>query len=315
MRIFFTTDIHGSETCFMKFLNAAKAYKANVIILGGDITGKMIIPIVPKDESTVVVYGGDMFGTIEVQVKSTQLDQMRRKITDSGYYPHNVSKEDYEKLRSDRKLLDDLFSELMRLQVRRWNRIAEERLRGSGVTCYISPGNDDRFIIDLELGGASVINPEDKVVDVCNYEMITSGFCTPTPWKTTRECGEEELARKIARMESQVKNMQKCVFNLHCPPADSNLDKAPLLDKDLRPVVKGGGIVMTSAGSQAIRESIERNQPLLSLHGHVHEGKGVAKIGRTLCVNPGSEYGEGILRGAVVNLEGQKVKSYMFTSG
>ena len=311
-KIFFTTDVHGSEVCFMKFLNAAKAYKANAIILGGDITGKMIIPLVPKADKTYTVYGGDAIGTFEV----SDVEEIKKKIMGSGYYPYIMSDQEYDHMRTEKDELDTLFSELMKQQVERWNNIAEERLKGTEVKCYISPGNDDRFIIDSVIGGgSSVVNPEDQVVDIGGYEMITSGFVPPTPWNTSRECSEEELARKIENMTTKVQAMPKCIFNIHTPPHNSKLDEAPLLDENLRPIQKGGSPVIAAVGSTAVRTAIEKHQPLMGLHGHIHEGRGAQKIGKTLCLNPGSEYGEAVLRGVIVNLDGAKIKSYVFTSG
>ena len=49
---------------------------------------------------------------------------------------------------------------------------------------------------------------------------------------------------------------------------------------------------MIHAGSTAVRASIEKHQPLVGLHGHIHESKGFVTLGRTLCLNPGSEYGK-----------------------
>ena len=57
-------------------------------------------------------------------------------------------------------------------------------------------------------------------------------------------------------------------------------------------------------------------QPALSLHGHIHEARGNCRIGRTLCINPGSSYEQGDLLGAVVDLDGKKkVKRFLLTSG
>ncbi len=64
-----------------------------------------------------------------------------------------------------------------------------------------------------------------------------------------------------------------------------------------------------------MRAAIEKYKPLLGLHGHVHESKGFVNIGSTLCINPGSEYGEGILRGVIVELGDGKVKNYLLTQG
>jgi Icc-related predicted phosphoesterase len=73
---------------------------------------------------------------------------------------------------------------------------------------------------------------------------------------------------------------------------------------------------MAPVGSTAVREAIERQRPLLGLHGHVHESAGVEKIGRTVCINPGSDYGDGILRGAIVELDRDRgVRNWQLTQG
>jgi len=114
-------------------------------------------------------------------------------------------------------------------------------------------------------------------------------------------------------MTDQLKNPEKSIFNLHDPPFGSHLDEAPDLTKDLD--LKGGGRITKSVGSVAVREAIEKHQPMLGLHGHIHESKGVTKIGRTTCINPGSVYEEGTLLGAIVDLEDRKVKQYYLTAG
>jgi Icc-related predicted phosphoesterase len=117
-------------------------------------------------------------------------------------------------------------------------------------------------------------------------------------------------------MISRVEHMENCIFNLHCPPFDTPLDEAPELDKTLKPVVRTGGEVsMIHVGSTTVRQLIEKRSPLLGLHGHIHEARGFIKIGRTLCINPGSEYGEGLLRGALLNIDKKGVMSYLLTRG
>jgi len=186
------------------------------------------------------------------------------------------------------------------------------------VKCYISPGNDDRFDIDEALKSSSVVQcPEDEVVWLDDkHEMITSGWTNFSPWNSPRETTEDKLSEIFNRMISKVERMDNCIFNLHCPPFDTPLDVAPELDKTLKPVVHSGGEVsMIHVGSKAVRESIVKCSPFLGLHGHIHEARGFTKIGRTLCINPGSEYGEGILRGALLNVGEKSLKSYLLTQG
>jgi len=311
LRIYFTTDLHASEKCYGKFLRAASFYKADAIVLGGDITGKMIIPIVEQGDAFIANLHGN-----NVKVDSGGVAKLEDDIRNAGYYPYRTNQAEAEAIQNDKSKTESLFTQLMVEMVKRWVSLAEEKLRQTNTKVYISPGNDDHFEIDSALSSSDfVINPEGRVVDVGGYEMITLGYTNSTPWKTAREVSEEELARKIEAMTSQVHTMKNCIFNLHCPPVDTPLDIAMKLDSEWRPVLTGGEPEMIHVGSSAVRASIERNQPLIGLHGHIHEARSTCKIGGTLCVNPGSEYGEGILRGALVELESGKVKYCLMTSG
>jgi hypothetical protein len=299
----------------MKFLNAAKFYQANVLVLGGDITGKMIVPIVEQADGTFVA---DYLGNRQITMKTRdEREAVEKSIRFNGYYPYPTTPSELEKLQTDKKLVDELFSKLMVTSVKSWVSAAEERLKESGVKCYISPGNDDRFDIDDALRSSSVVQcPEDEVVWIDDHhEMITSAWSNPTPWNSPREATEDKLAGIFDRMISKVQRMENCLFNLHCPPFNTHIDLAPQLDKTLKPVVRGGGGVSIHVGSTTVREVIEKHKPLLGLHGHIHESRGFIKIGRTLCINPGSEYGEGIMRGALINLDERGVKSHLLTQG
>lgn len=314
-RIYLASDVHGSDICFMKFLNAAKFYKADILILGGDITGKLIIPIVERGNG---VYTAQFLGTQVTSNNAEDRIALETNIRNNGFYPYVTTESETERLQSDKKLLDDLFSTVMAEGIRRWISIAEERLGGTQVKCYISPGNDDQFNIDEALSSSSVvINPEDKVVWLNDHhEMITSGWTNPTPWHSPRETSEEKLTEIFERMISQVENMQNCVFNLHCPPYDTPIDLAPELDENLKlKLAAGRGPNMVHVGSSTVRKEIEKHQPMLGLHGHIHESHGFTKIGRTLCINPGSEYGAGLLRGAIINIDEKSVKSHILVQG
>jgi len=314
-RALFVTDVHGSERCFLKFINAAKAYNVKILILGGDITGKMVVPIVRQADGT---WHSKPFGNDMLMISEEQVLKAEKTIRDSGYYPFRATEDEMTDLNANRPKVDALFTRLMCESTARWIEIANQRLAGTGAICYISPGNDDRIEIDASLTDTEcVINPEGKKVQLTpHHEMITLGFTNSTPWHTPRETSEEELAVKISSLTDQVGDMANAIFNFHCPPANTLLDEAPKLDATLKPVTIGGAMQMISTGSVAVRASIAKHQPLLGLHGHIHESKGVAKIGRTICLNPGSEYGEGILRGVILEL-GDKggIKNYTFTSG
>jgi len=313
-RLFFVTDLHGSEVCFRKFLGATRFYEAQALVVGGDITGKEIVALIEQTDGS---YTATVQGR-EHRAKSKQeIETLERQVADSGSYPYRTTQSEMETLKTDKNKLDALFLQLMDDRLKRWVELAEKTLGNSGVKCFICPGNDDKFEIDTVLKSSSyVMNPDQKVVLVDEkHEMISLGFSNITPWRCPRDIPEEELAGRIQTLVSQVKNLENCIFNFHCPPFDSGLDTAPHLDENLRPVFKAGEVEMIPVGSKSVRDAIERHQPLLGLHGHIHESKGFSKIGRTICLNPGSEYAEGMLRGALMNLHDKGLKNYMLTTG
>ncbi len=311
--IFFVTDVHGSDKCFRKFVNSAKFYGATALILGGDITGKLIIPIRKiGDKHMVCTYpDGDL------KIKTKELDEKIKEIRDSGYYPHICTQEEFDKLSTDKAALDSLFKKLMVENVDRWIKLANERLQGTGVKCYISPGNDDIFEIDNHLvDEGAVLNPENKVIKIDDvHEMITLGYANRTPWHSPREVDDNKLEEMYENLCSKVQDMNSCIFNLHVPPINTKLDQAPALTPDLKPITTGGHVQTMSAGSLATRRVIEKYQPLVGVHGHIHESKGYEMIEKTMCFNPGSDYSEGTLKGLFLRLEREKIKSYMFTVG
>jgi len=312
-RIFFACDVHGSEVCFRKFISAGKFYKANVVILGGDLTGKRVIPVVERPDGVSVARFLDKKYILKTP---EELNELEKLIRASGCYPYSVSQEEAGEL-SDKSKLDEVFLHLMIESMTRWVSLVEEHLRGTGIKCFIMPGNDDYFELDSVLEESNfVLNPEGKVVEIDrDHEMISTGCSNITPWKCPRDVPEDELRKIIDEMASRVKNMENCVFNLHCPPFDSGLDMAPELDENLKPIVRGGQIHQIPVGSITVRDEIKKFKPLLGLHGHIHESKGACRIERTLCLNPGSEYTEGMLRGAIVDVDKKGVKGYLLTSG
>jgi Icc-related predicted phosphoesterase len=312
-RIFFATDIHGSEPCFLKFLKAAEFYKADILVMGGDITGKQIIGIEKRPDA----YYSYMFGQEWTAHTPEELAEMERQIRSNGFYPCVVSPEEMKELESDPAKVDALFSKVMSETVEHWIHLAEERFRGSPVKCFISPGNDDHFVLDKILSASDVvIFPEGRVVDLDGvHTMVSCGYANMTPWHCPRDIEEDELRARLQTILDQVEDPSRCVFNFHAPPFDSTLDEAPQLDADLRPVMIGGSENIIPVGSLAVREMIEKYQPLVALHGHIHECRGAIEIGKTMCMNPGSEYSEGVLRGALVNISDGKLLSYQFVAG
>jgi uncharacterized protein len=314
MRLFFVTDLHGSEICWKKFLNAGAFYQADVVILGGDITGKAMVPIVQRPSGSWEASLQDHLETLET---GAEVDEFSKRVSNRGYYPIRVSEEEYRALQADADLVDKRFKEVMLDGTERWIAMAEEKLAGTGIRVIACPANDDMFEIDDVLAGARVVETgdEEHPIELGGFTMVSMGWTNPTPWHTFREAEEPELARRIERALAAADDPSTTIFNFHAPPYGSKLDNAPALNPDLTYV--SGGQALRPVGSTAVREAVQRVQPLLSLHGHIHESKGATRIGGTLALNPGSSYEEGILQAAIVNLDPKKrkVRNYQLVNG
>ncbi len=310
--LFFATDVHGSEICWKKFISAAKFYGADVIILGGDMTGKAIVPIIHQ--------GGDTYKAILLEQESLlhgedAVQEMEKNIKSRGYYPYRTTPDEIAELNAGPERVDQIFHQEVLKTAESWLAYADEKLEGTGIRCYVAPGNDDMFELDdLIRTSKHVQLAEGKVIDLdSHHEMISSGWSNPTPWNTYREESDGDLRVRYEAMISQLKDVRNSVFNLHAPPYGSTLDDCPELTEDLTP--KLGGRSLVPVGSQAVREVVLEYQPLLGLFGHIHEGKGAVRLKKTLCINPGSMYEQGRLLGALVNLARNKVKNYILTTG
>jgi len=299
-RLFFATDIHGSTACWRKFVNSADFYDADVLILGGDTTGKAIFPIVDEGDRYTYTRQGDEHSITD----DGELDDLLESLENTGYYPYVMDQEEYENLQNaddadERK--NEIFISEMKDRIEEWIEFGEERLDDTPV--YASPGNDDPFEIDEVWESSELVRlVEGEVVEIGQgYQMASSGWTHPTPWDTDREESEAELRERLEDVVGKVDDYDRAIFNFHEPPYDSGLDEAPELDDDLRP--KFGAQSTEPVGSEVIREIIEEYQPPLSLHGHIHESRGQTEIGETTAINPGSVYSEGSLQGAVVDLK------------
>jgi Icc-related predicted phosphoesterase len=313
LTIFFATDLHGSNVCFKKFVNAGKFYGAEVLILGGDVTGKMVVSVCRQENGSYL----SSFAGKEMRLQSEdEVESFERRIADMGFYPRRMTEAEFDEVRDDPGRQERLFHELTRERIEEWIEYARPRLLEQGVKCFAAPGNDDGFFVDELLAGSGVIELlEGRVVEIDGLEMLSTGWSNETPWKTERECTETELKERILSMVEKLRDPRASIFNIHVPPHGTNLDQCPKLDEELRPVSSGGNPVMTSAGSAAVRELIEAYQPVLGLHGHIHEGRGKTKLGRTICVNPGSVYSEGVLNGSLIRIKNGEIQDVQLTQG
>ncbi len=311
--LYYASDIHGSDVLWRKFINAGKYYEAQILVMGGDITGKAVVPVVDTGEGFRVkeVTGEQLLG-------EDQLAAVEKRIRDMGFYPHRVTQDELESLYADEAAVGDVFAKVMRDTLAGWLDLAEERLAGTGTQLYVMIGNDDDVSLREVIASSTVaVDPEDQPVEVGEgFTMYSCGWSNRTPWDTPRELPEDEFERHLEEHVAGMQTPDRTIFNFHCPPYGTGLDRAPLLDETLKPIVRAGAVEMADVGSTAVRKVIERHQPALGLHGHIHESRGIAKLGRTLCINTGSEYAEGVLHGALITLDAKKgVRRHTLASG
>jgi Icc-related predicted phosphoesterase len=304
-RFLFSSDFHGSEAVWRKFLNAARHFELDALVLSGDMTGKIMIPIIRQPDRTYRAY---MHGKDYV-LTDGELAEFQHRARMACYLPYVCDPDEAERIRTDEQYREDLFERLEVEIVRHWLSLIPERVPPH-CRVIISPGNDDKFSIDEAIrADPHVIFGEEEVVALDDeHEVLCCGWANRTPFDSPRECDEEELYRKLKAVAERVRDPSRAIFCIHVPPYQTAIDEAPQLDENRRPVIHMGRPVMIPAGSKAVRRIIEEYQPLLSLHGHIHESPGFARIGRTQCLNPGSEYGEGIFKGFLVEVEGSRIR-------
>lgn len=313
LKLFYVTDIHGSNVCFRKFLNALPIYQVDVAVLNGDLLGKVLVPLVEK------AGGGrecHLMGQYTEMNSTEEIAATKKTIENAGYYWVEQTREEYEAIRGNQEAVDALFKKRAIERLEEWLALANERLAGTDTPVYICPGNDDWWEIDDMFEQSKSLLPCDhRVVEFGDYKMLSSSRSNPTPWNTPREGPEDELAEYLEQLCLQIgdspKHFENTIFNFHVPPYGYSLDLCPKLDANMRMAAEE----KIHAGSVGAKRVIEKYQPLLGLHGHIHESRGAQKAGRTMLINPGSEYSEGILKGVVVMLDKKKVKDYVFTSG
>jgi len=311
--LYYASDVHGSERCWRKFLGAGRFYGVQALIMGGDLTGKAIVPIaIGSDGGFTTTFIG------ETRSGSTpeELDELVQAVRFNGMYPWLAPAEEIARLRDDPAARAELLERTMVEELRRWIDLADERMSAYGIDVFVMPGNDDPWACDEVIESASHAKAcDDRVVMVGPHEMISCGYANPTPWNSPRELEEDELYKRIKSLADQLTDPWTAIFNLHVPPYNSGLDTANEMNADLTLKYVGGQPHPIPVGSHAVRQIIEETQPLLALHGHIHESRGEVRIGRTLAINTGSEYNSGHIHGAVVTLAGHDVRKHQFVVG
>lgn len=302
VRLYVVSDIHASEKAWRKMLNAVRLgmYRADVVLYAGDLTGKAMVPVVRTDDG----YEAELLGQLRRARDERELEALEQDIANLGYYVLHTTHEEIDRLHGDPQALHDLFVHHIRERVEAWMHLAAERLEGTGVPVYLIPGNDDPYEIDEALAHSPYcVNVDGKVVDIPgDLQVIGSGKSNPTPWRTPREIPDDDFREELARLADEVRDPRRTILLTHCPPHDTGLDTAPLLDDEMRPIVSAGDLLRGPVGSTGVRRAIEELRPLLGVHGHIHESGGEVRLGSTLCINPGSEAAFGILRGYLVDV-------------
>jgi Icc-related predicted phosphoesterase len=312
-RYLFATDLHGSEVAFRKFLNAGLSLKADVLLLGGDLTGKALVPLIRSNGGYVADFNGRRMQA-ELGEATAELE---RTIRLGGQYPIKVSEDEYEELRASPDLVTTRFHQAMCEALTSWFDLAQERLAAREVRLLVIAGNDDPFAID----GALTSHPYVEFVDGRvitlgdGVEVVGYGGSNPTPWSSPREYPEELIASQLRTLVGQLRDPARSIWNVHVPPRASGLDTAAEIDGEFRIVRDGGQPRTIPVGSSSVRELIEDLQPGIGVHGHVHESRAVNHLGRAVVVNPGSEYSEGILRGVLIKRHKSKGYQVQMFSG
>ncbi len=313
LSLYYASDVHGSDQCWRKFLGAGRFYGVDALVMGGDLTGKAIVPIERNGSGT---FTATFLGEARSAKSERQLDELLEAIRYNGMYPWIATAEEIEEHSADLDAQSELFDSVIVDELRRWIELADERMSEYGIAVYVMPGNDDPWSCDAVIEQAShVVACDERVVMIGPHEMISCAYANPTPWNSPREEDESELYDRIKRLAEQVESPERAIFNLHVPPHDSGLDTAREINPDLTVVYKSGAPHEIPVGSTAVRQIIEEYQPVLALHGHIHECRGATQIGRTLAINSGSEYNSGRIHGVTVALGGDRVLSHQFVIG
>jgi len=313
-RVLYGSDFHGSELVFRKFLAASFQYDASVLIVGGDVTGKAMVPIINYNGQK---YTSSLFGNDMTASNSDGLEKMKRDISGVGFYPIVLTPDEANHLENNHDAMSARFEHEMKERIRRWMELSQEKLTPAGKTLYFMAGNDDLFSIDEVVAEfPDIKDPDLRRFEIeGGYEIVGLSYANMTPWRCVRDLEEDDLTKKLDEIKALIHNPETTIAVLHVPPFNSGLDTCPELDKNLKIITQGGQVVMKSAGSPAVKTFIETVQPMLSLHGHIHESPGHVRIGKTLAINAGSEYAEGILKAALINLADGAVKGHMLISG
>jgi uncharacterized protein len=315
MRIFYSVDVHGADTVWRKWISAISMYECDCLMLCGDLAGKALVPLIDFGKG---YYKSGYYGReVKLKTEEEMLD-WEQKLANGGIYSCRINKKELDDLQKHPEKVDEIMKREVVKRMNSWLDLLCEKIDTSKVLSIVMPGNDDPIELDEAIKGhadRNIIYPTDKVVDLGGHELISLEYVTPTPWDTPRETSEDGIREMLETKVSWIKDVPNSIWNIHCPPKDTDIDLAPQLSKELKVQSGAEGVKMIHVGSQGVRDVIEKYQPLMGLHGHIHESSGFTFINKTLCVNPGSEYGEGLLRGFIIELTPTEIVKYWKVQG
>ncbi len=322
-KILVVSDLHGSRMAYGKLSNAPKIYDCDLVILAGDLTGKAVVPIVRRGDGT---YDVVIFGDHKI-IKENELESTIKTIEMSGYYTAVMNREEHEDISSNENRINELFLRVEKEKLGDALTQIEGKYRQNNVNLFIMPGNDDSesissFVKEYADGSKTFIDIDEGIANFEDLQLLGFGYSNKTPWNSPRELTEEEIGRRLNDLfdRSEQRRMNRTIAVIHVPPYDTMIDKAPELTSDLRPVIRGGDAVLKSVGSKSVRSIMEKYSPMLGVHGHIHESAGVDYVrnstsGKVPVLNAGSEYQDGVLRGALLTLSDGGIENIMLTRG
>ena len=190
--------MHGSDVCWRKFLNAAGFYGVDTLIMGGDLCGKGLTPVVRENGGWKLPLAGE---ERYVSTRGGARGAGRARAAVGPLSPPDEPRRNSTASRPTRRALDEMFETALVEGVRRWMEMADERLENSESIAYVMPGNDDPWAIDAALADRSrVVACDDKIVRVGEHEMLSLGWANETPWHTDRELDEPALYERIKQV-------------------------------------------------------------------------------------------------------------------
>lgn len=296
MRLLFVADVHAANGIVRKAVAVANRYEADALLLAGDLCGKTLLPAVK------LWSGGYRLGDDRLESEAV-LEGAIERLADRGDYVVRCGESELEELQERPEAVAAAFSQAILARLDEWRKYLKETVDPSRLQVLITPGNDDPVEVDEKLRSFredGILSPVEEIHRLGANELVTLDYTNPTPWSTPREMKEPQLAALIRRRVEGLEDPARAIFNFHCPPLNTRLDLAPELNANFEFVVDPGGQSFVHVGSRAVRDAILEVGPMLGLHGHVHEAAGEERLGRTLCLNPGSEYSAGILRAYLV---------------